>query len=79
MGRKQPKTKKVQHRVTDNKLAAGLQKTLDVKYARILEAAKRKWEREFGPAKNPSDASASVRISGAKSGSPASARKKSQQ
>ncbi len=62
MSRKLAKTKRPQPRVSKEELAAGLKKTLEGKYGRILEAAKRKWEREFGAKKEPSDASVSVRV-----------------
>jgi len=65
MDRKRAKTKRRQHRISNEELAAGLRKTLEGKYGKVLEAAKRKWEREFGPKKEPSDASVNVRVSGA--------------
>jgi len=65
MGRKLAKTKIPQHRISKEELAAGLRKTLEGKYGKVLEAAKRKWEREFGAKEEPSDASVNVRISGA--------------
>lgn len=77
MGRKQPKTNKPQHRVGDEKLAAGLHKSLEGKYGKILEAAKRKWEREFGPAKELSDPRVNVRVTGgSKKGGSAPRRRK---
>jgi hypothetical protein len=63
MARKPAKTKTPRHRISDEKLAAGLKKTLEGKYGKVLEAAKRKWEREFGAKKDPSDAKVKVRIS----------------
>ena len=65
MSRKLTKTKRPQPRVPKEELAAGLKKTLEGKYARVLEAAKRKWEREFGARKEPSDASVSLRVTDA--------------
>lgn len=62
MSRKLAKGKTPRHRISGEALAAGLRKTLEGKYGRILEAAKRKWEREFGAGKEPSDASVSVRV-----------------
>ena len=50
-------------RISREQLAGGLGKTLEGKYRRILDAAKRKWEREFGGKKEPSDASVKVRVS----------------
>lgn len=64
MGRKVTRRKQAQHRVTDEQLAAGLEKTLEGKYGKILDAAKRKWEREFGGKKEKSDAGVRVRVSG---------------
>ena len=79
MRRKLPKTKKPQHRISDETLTAGLHKTFEGKYGKILEAAKRKWEREFGPAKEPSHASSKIRGSGAaKKGASAPSRRKPQ-
>ena len=65
MGRKLAKTKIPRHRISEEELAAGLRKTLEGKYGKVLEAAKRKWEREFGAKKVPSDASVTVRVSDA--------------
>jgi len=66
MSRKPPSRKSAPHRVSDSELAAGLRKTLEGKYGKVLEAARRKWEREFGAIKDPSDASVSVRVSAPK-------------
>lgn len=63
MSRKLPKSKTPQHRISEEELAAGLLKTLDGKYGKILETAKRKWEREFGATKEPSAASVDVNVS----------------
>ena len=63
MGRKRSKPKKRPHRISDEKLIAGMQKDLDGKYGKILAAARRKWEREFGAKADPSDAAAKVRVS----------------
>jgi hypothetical protein len=54
-----------QHRTSDAELIAGLRKALDGKYGRILQAARREWERSFAR-QDPSDACVSVRISGGK-------------
>ena len=62
MGAKKPKSRKSQHRISEEKLTTGLHKSLEGKYGKILAAARRKWEREFGPAKEPSDARINVRI-----------------
>jgi hypothetical protein len=63
MSRKLAKPKTA--RVTQKELASGLDNTLECKYRKVLDAAKRKWAREFGGKKDPSDASVSVRISDA--------------
>ncbi len=55
--------KHTQHRTSDPELAAGLRTALDGKYGRILEAARREWERSFAQ-RDPSNACVRVRISG---------------
>jgi hypothetical protein len=48
--------------ITDNRrLIDGLRQALDMNYARLLETAKQKWERNFA-GNDPSDACVSVRI-----------------
>ncbi|HEX8678352.1 MAG TPA: hypothetical protein VF683_00205 [Chthoniobacterales bacterium] len=63
MAGKPSKRKRPRHCIGEEKLAAGLEKTLEGKYGKVLEAAKRKWEREFGAKKDPSDATVRVRVS----------------
>ncbi len=65
MNRKPAKRKKPQHLLCEEELAAGLRKTLAGKYGKILEAARRKWEQEFGAIKEPGDASVAVHTSDA--------------
>jgi len=65
MSRKLAKGKTPQHHIGREELAAGLRKTLEGKYGKVLEATRRKWEREFGAIKDPSDAIVDVRVSGA--------------
>jgi hypothetical protein len=51
------------HNAADNRrLIDGLRHALDMNYARLLETAKRRWERNFA-VHDPSDACVSVRIS----------------
>ncbi len=53
-----------QHRIDDAELISALRNALDGKYGRLVQAARREWERSFrGP--DPSDACVSVRITGA--------------
>lgn len=55
--------KQSQHRTSDAELTAGLRNALEGKYGRILQAARREWERSFAGS-DPSNACVSVRISG---------------
>jgi hypothetical protein len=46
----------------NRRLIDGLRKALDLDYSRVLETAKKEWERNFA-GKSPSDACVSVRVS----------------
>ena len=52
-----------QNRTSDAELAAGLRNAVDGKYGRILDAARREWERSFAR-RDPSNACVSVRVAG---------------
>jgi cell wall assembly regulator SMI1 len=52
--------------VDSRRLIAGLRHALDMNYARVLDAARREWERNFA-GKDPSDACVSVRITSGES------------
>jgi hypothetical protein len=49
------------HRTDNRRLIDGLRHALDLNYARLLETAKKEWERNFA-GKDPSDACVSVRV-----------------
>ena len=51
--------------IDSRRLITGLRHALDMNYARVLAAAKTRWERNF-EGKDPSDACVSVRISSGK-------------
>ena len=48
--------------IDSRRLIRGLKHLLEIKYARVLDAARSEWERSFA-GKDPSDACVSVRIS----------------
>ncbi len=52
--------------IDSRRLIAGLRHALDMNYARVLDAARREWERNFA-GKDPSDACVSVRITSGES------------
>jgi hypothetical protein len=52
--------------IESRRLIAGLRHALDLNYARVLDAARREWERSFAGT-DPSDACVSVRITSGES------------